>query len=284
MKYKSSEMELSIKRIDSDLPLPAYASENASGLDLLAAIKEDIILKPLERLLVPTGISIELPVGFEAQVRSRSGLAIKHGICCLNSPGTIDADYRGEIKVILINLGSLGFTIKRGDRIAQLVIAPIVKAQLKEVQFLSETKRGEGGFGHTGIRDATQKTILILFLILYPFLSFGSGNVEKSVVAAGIVEKKPVLVGDVFLNNIKKLHFFTKVKTTDWSGALERYIIHNWYYKNEKVSSIKLRIGAPIWRTFSTKSINPDSIGEWKVEAQDENGNILASQTFTIIG
>lgn len=284
MILKASEIDLKIKRLDGELPLPTYASENASGLDLQAAIKEDIVLKPLERILVPTGISIELPIGFEAQVRSRSGLAIKHGISCLNSPGTIDADYRGEIKVILINLSNEPMTIKRGDRIAQLVIASTVKANLQEVSDLSETRRGSGGFGHTGIRGATQLIVSILFLTLYLYPAFASESVEKYVVAAGIIEKKPALVGDTFLNNIGKLHFFTKVQSPKWNESAESYISHVWYFKGTQVSTMKLKIGAPTWRTFSTKTINPDSVGDWRVEAQDERGNILASQTFTITG
>jgi dUTP pyrophosphatase len=146
---------LKIKRIDRHLPLPSYASLNASGLDLLAAIEKDLEISQMQRVLIPTGISIELPNGYEAQVRSRSGLAIKHGISCLNSPGTIDADYRGEIKVILINLSEKPVVIRRGDRIAQLVISKVSKAELFEVQELSETDRGSGGFGHTGISGVT---------------------------------------------------------------------------------------------------------------------------------
>lgn len=119
-------------------------------MDLLAAIEEPIILKPMERVLVPTGIAVEIPPGFEAQIRPRSGLAIRHGITLLNTPGTIDADYRGEIKVILINLGSEDFVVRRGDRIAQMVIAPVIKVELEEVEELSPTKRLTGGFGSTG--------------------------------------------------------------------------------------------------------------------------------------
>ena len=284
MGNKVPPIDLKIKRVDGDLPLPAYATENASGLDLLAAIKEDIVLKPSERILVPTGISIELPSGYEAQVRSRSGLAIKHGICCLNSPGTIDSDYRGEIKVILINLGSEPVTIKRSDRIAQLVIAPTVKATLHEVTNLSETRRGSGGFGHTGISDITRSVVSILLFLLLPTLSFAGIDIEQYTVAAGIMERKPSLVGDTFLNNIGKLHFFTKVKYSDWNESTESYITHVWYYKNEKVSVMKLKIGAPVWRTYSTKSIPQGAVGEWRVESMDENRNIFASQTFHITG
>lgn len=134
----------------ADLPLPHYASDSAAGLDLVAANFEPLVLKSLERTLVPTGLSIELEQGFEAQVRPRSGLAFQHGVTVLNAPGTIDADYRGEIKVLLINLGSEPFKILRGMRIAQLVIAPVVFAKIQAINILSETKRGVGGFGSTG--------------------------------------------------------------------------------------------------------------------------------------
>ncbi|MDG2521470.1 dUTP diphosphatase [Caulobacter segnis] len=134
------------------LPLPAYETEHAAGMDLRAAVadEEPVTLKPGARAMVPTGLSFAVPVGFEAQVRPRSGLAAKAGITCLNSPGTIDADYRGEVKVILANLGAEDFVIRRGDRIAQLVIAPVAKASWSEVETLDETARGLGGFGSTG--------------------------------------------------------------------------------------------------------------------------------------
>jgi len=119
-------------------------------MDLLSAVYEPVILKPMQRALIPTGIAVELPPGYEAQIRPRSGLAIKHGITLLNTPGTIDADYRGEIKVILINLGEEDFVINRGDRIAQMVICPVVRVELEEVEELSTTRRSEGGFGSTG--------------------------------------------------------------------------------------------------------------------------------------
>jgi dUTP diphosphatase len=135
-----------------DLPLPGYASEDAAGLDLLAAIEAPIELAPGQRKLVPTGISIALPRGYEAQVRPRSGLALKHGIGLLNSPGTIDADYRGEIGVILINHGEAPFAIARGDRIAQLVVAPVTRLTWAEGESLPESARGPGGFGSTGKR------------------------------------------------------------------------------------------------------------------------------------
>ena len=133
-----------------DLPLPAYQSEGAAGLDLLAAVDEPVTLPPLGRALVPTGLAMALPPGYEAQVRPRSGLAAKHGVTVLNSPGTVDADYRGEVKVILINLSDTPFIIGRGERIAQMVIAPVSQAQLVETETLDATTRGAGGFGSTG--------------------------------------------------------------------------------------------------------------------------------------
>lgn len=133
-------------------PLPAYATEASAGLDLRSCNENPIILKPLERALVPTGLFIELAVGYEAQVRPRSGLAAKNGITVLNSPGTIDADYRGEIKVILVNLSNQDFTINNGERIAQLVIAKHERAEWNEVLELESTQRGDGGFGHTGTK------------------------------------------------------------------------------------------------------------------------------------
>ena len=133
------------------LPLPAYQSDEAAGLDLAAAVGADetVVIRPGERALIPTGLSIALPAGFEGQVRPRSGLALKHGITCLNSPGTIDADYRGEVKVILINLGDAPFAVRRGERIAQLVVAPVTRAVLRRVGALVATRRGTGGFGST---------------------------------------------------------------------------------------------------------------------------------------
>jgi len=134
-----------------DLALPDYATEAAAGADLLAAIDQDIELKPMERRIVPTGISIALPVGFEAQVRPRSGLAAKNGVTVANAPGTIDADYRGEVGVILVNLGSEPFRITRGMRIAQMIIARHARAVWREVAELDRTARGAGGFGSTGV-------------------------------------------------------------------------------------------------------------------------------------
>ncbi len=134
----------------ADLPLPAYETDHSAGMDLRAAVTEPLTLAPGARALVPTGFRIALPPGVEAQVRPRSGLAARHGITLLNSPGTIDADYRGEIRVIVANLGQEPFTIRRGDRIAQMIIAPVFGAQWEEVEVLDETARGAGGFGHTG--------------------------------------------------------------------------------------------------------------------------------------
>ena len=132
------------------LPLPRYQSEGAAGLDLCADVDAEVTLAPMERKAIPTGLAIAVPSGFEAQVRSRSGLALKHGVMCLNSPGTIDSDYRGEVQVILANLSSAPFTIRRGERIAQLVIAPVAQAALVEVEILDDTARGANGFGSTG--------------------------------------------------------------------------------------------------------------------------------------
>jgi dUTP pyrophosphatase len=134
------------------LALPAYETALSAGMDLRAAVPEDapIVVAPGERVLAPTGLTIALPAGYEAQVRPRSGLALKHGITCLNTPGTIDADYRGEVKVILINLGQAPFTIRRGERIAQMVIAPVTQASWDVVAALPDSVRGAGGFGSTG--------------------------------------------------------------------------------------------------------------------------------------
>lgn len=136
---------------NDDLPLPARMSTGASGFDLFAAVAEEVQIKAGERALIPTGIKIALPQGLEAQVRPRSGLALRYGITVLNAPGTVDADYRGEIKVVLINHGDAAFTVKRGLRIAQLVIQEVPQIRWEEVDVLSETDRGDGGFGHTGI-------------------------------------------------------------------------------------------------------------------------------------
>ncbi len=149
----SAPVEIAIQRLPHgrDLPLPDYATAQAAGMDLRAALNADLILMPGARALVPTGIAIALPANYEAQVRPRSGLALKHGIAALNSPGTIDADYRGEIQVLLINHGAEPFTVTRGMRIAQMVIAPVTRGAWREVGTLPESTRGAGGFGSTGV-------------------------------------------------------------------------------------------------------------------------------------
>ena len=136
----------------SDNPLPLYETTGSAGMDLRAQLQEPVMLKPLQRALIPTGLYLELPDGYEAQVRPRSGLALKKGVTVLNSPGTIDSDYRGEIKVIMINLSNETTIINTGERIAQMIIAKYEKAVLKEVDTINETERGEGGFGHTGVK------------------------------------------------------------------------------------------------------------------------------------
>ena len=136
-----------------DLPLPAYATADSAGMDLLSAESGDVTLQPGARAMVATGIAIQLPSGFEAQVRPRSGLAAKHGVTVLNSPGTIDADYRGEIKVILVNLGDASVTLSRGERIAQMIVAPVIQVHLNEVDTLEASERGSGGFGSTGMKS-----------------------------------------------------------------------------------------------------------------------------------
>ena len=147
-------MNLPIKRLahNSELPLPAYETADSAGMDLRAAVPEGepLVIRPGDRHAVPTGLAMAIPRGFEGQVRPRSGLALKSGVTCLNTPGTVDSDYRGEVKVILINLGAEDFTVRRGDRIAQMVIAPVIQASVSEVSDLDETARGAGGFGSTG--------------------------------------------------------------------------------------------------------------------------------------
>jgi len=134
----------------SDLPLPQYETAHAAGMDMRAFVESAVVIKPLQRVLIPTGLHIELPVGFEAQIRPRSGLAYKHGISIVNAPGTIDADYRGEIKVLLVNLSDTDFVVNHGDRIAQMVIAKHETITWQSVEELNDTARGEGGYGHTG--------------------------------------------------------------------------------------------------------------------------------------
>jgi len=136
----------------SQNPMPSYATSQSAGMDLRANLSEPVVLKPLERRLIPTGLFMALPAGYEAQVRPRSGLALKHGITVLNTPGTIDADYRGEVGVVLINLSNQDFTVNNGERIAQMVIAKHETAEIIEVETLDETERGAGGYGHTGVK------------------------------------------------------------------------------------------------------------------------------------
>jgi len=155
-----SEFEVPVRRLPhgADLALPAYATAQSAGMDLLAAVEGDVVLAPGERRLIPTGIAIALPPGTEAQVRPRSGLALKHGVTVLNAPGTIDADYRGEVGVVLINLGREPFTVTRGARIAQLVVGPYARAAWRPVAALDDSARGAGGFGSTGLATAAPKT------------------------------------------------------------------------------------------------------------------------------
>ena len=147
-------IKIKVKRLDSRRvsPLPAYASTGSSGCDLRASVETPITLNPGEVKLIPTGLAISIPPGYEAQIRPRSGIALKHGVGMVNAPGTIDADYRGEIGIILINWGKDPFVIQQGDRIAQMVIARVCHAEIREVEELDETERGAGGFGHSGIR------------------------------------------------------------------------------------------------------------------------------------
>jgi dUTP pyrophosphatase len=148
--YESKGPLLKLRRENPRIPLPSYESEGAAGLDLCAFLDQDLILKPMGRAMISTGLTIEIPDGYEAQVRPRSGLAIKYGLTVLNSPGTIDSDYRGVVQVIMVNLGDQDVAIKDGQRIAQLVITPVLKARLEETQILSYSNRGCAGFGSTG--------------------------------------------------------------------------------------------------------------------------------------
>ncbi|HAP36207.1 MAG TPA: dUTP diphosphatase [Bacteroidetes bacterium] len=140
-----------ISNVTNDVPLPTYATVGSAGMDIYAAVEQDLIVKEGVTLLVPTGFSIEVPLGYEAQIRPRSGLALKHNIGLMNSPGTIDSDYRGEVKIVFTNYGKSDFVVKRGDRIAQMIIAKYERVEWIETDQLSETERGSGGFGHTGI-------------------------------------------------------------------------------------------------------------------------------------
>jgi dUTP pyrophosphatase len=153
MSSASPDVTVAITRLPgapADLPLPAYATEGSAGMDVCAAVEADLVMRPGETVLVPTGFAIALPPGYEAQVRPRSGLAVKHQIGILNSPGTIDSDYRGEVKIILTNFGKQDFVIRRGERIAQMVIARYARAGWEVRDSLDDTRRGAGGFGHTG--------------------------------------------------------------------------------------------------------------------------------------
>jgi len=141
---------LRVRKKDEGVPLPKYETSGSAGLDIKAFIASDLAIPPMGRVKIPTGLFLEIPEGYEAQIRPRSGLALKWGITLLNSPGTIDSDYRGELEVILINTGSESFTVKNGDRIAQMVISPVVRVTISEAEHLSETERGVGGFGSTG--------------------------------------------------------------------------------------------------------------------------------------
>jgi len=148
------KVPIKVRRVTShrDVPLPAYASEGSSGMDLRAAVNQPLVLAPGDIKRIPTGLAVSVPQGYEGQIRPRSGLALRHGIGMINAPGTIDADYRGEVGIILVNWGEEPFTVRRGDRIAQMVIAKVYQAELVEVDHLDATTRGTGGFGHTGIR------------------------------------------------------------------------------------------------------------------------------------
>ena len=144
--------EILIKRLSREVPLPKYETDGSSGLDLAAYIEKNIEIKPGKSQIIPTGLAVAIPKDFEIQIRPRSGLAAKNQVSVLNAPGTIDADYRGELKVILINLSNKSFIVEKGLRIAQMVLCPVVKANLKEVESLEDTKRGSGGFGSTGVK------------------------------------------------------------------------------------------------------------------------------------
>lgn len=147
------KIPIKVRRFDgsTDLPLPSYESEGSSGMDLRASVKEAVLLNPGDIRLIPTGLAVSVPFGYEAQIRPRSGLALKYGIGMVNSPGTIDSDYRGEIGIIVINWGRKPFTIRRGDRIAQMIITRVYRADIMEVEVLDSTQRGGGGFGHSGV-------------------------------------------------------------------------------------------------------------------------------------
>jgi dUTP pyrophosphatase len=147
----SSTLDIEVLPHARDLPLPRYMTDDAAGMDLSAAVEQEVTLAPGARALIPTGLKVAIARGFEGQVRPRSGLALKHGVTVLNAPGTIDADFRGQLQVILANLGQEPFTVRRGERIAQLIIAPVTRVTIRQVASLDATARGEGGFGHTGV-------------------------------------------------------------------------------------------------------------------------------------
>ncbi len=154
-----AEVKVAIKRVrrgEPAVPLPRYMTEGSAGLDVAAAIEDDVVLAPLERALIPAGFALALPAGFEAQIRPRSGLALKHGVTLVNSPGTIDSDYRGEVQLAMINLGSEPVTIRRGDRIAQMVVQRVARVRWEEVDELPASARDAGGFGHTGAEEAAE--------------------------------------------------------------------------------------------------------------------------------
>lgn len=143
-------VQVSLERGTEDIPLPRYQTEHAAGMDVCAAVDEPFVIEPRQRHAIRTGLYLAIPIGYEAQIRPRSGLALKHGISVANSPGTIDADYRGELRIIMVNLSDEAFTITRGMRIAQMIFSPVTRAGIEVVECLPETERGEGGFGHTG--------------------------------------------------------------------------------------------------------------------------------------
>lgn len=152
MRRAGAKVTLKVTRAPGteDLPLPAYMTDGAAGMDLVAANATDLVIRPGQRALVPTGLHLEIPPGFEGQVRPRSGLAANAGVTVLNAPGTIDSDYRGEVKVVLVNFGDADFVVRRGDRVAQLVVCPVARAEVAAASGLGDTGRGQGGFGHTG--------------------------------------------------------------------------------------------------------------------------------------
>ena len=201
-----SPVEVTVIRLPhgADLPLPQYQSAQAAGLDLLAAVTTDVVIAPGQRAMVPTGIAIALPPGSEAQVRPRSGLAARHGITVLNTPGTVDADYRGEIQVILINFGDAPYVVQRGARIAQLVIAPVLHATLAEDHELAGSKRGSGGFGSTGTGEDSMPGVL----------KEGAGAAAPSHGRGRIYRSITETIGDTPLVRLDRLAQMHDVKAT----------------------------------------------------------------------